>query len=133
MIQFDDLGEQSAKLKVVGVGGAGGNALNGMIEAGLSGVEFITINTDIQNLENNKAPHRIQIGKTLTKGLGAGANPEIGLRAIEEDKEEFELALEKLKEEEGEVTYEENHNFDDDFRGEEDMDDFSSDEETEGI
>lgn len=87
MIQFDNLAEQSAKIKVVGVGGAGGNALNGMIEAGLSGVEFICVNTDAQNLENNRAPSRIQIGKDLTKGLGAGANPEIGLKAIEEDKE----------------------------------------------
>jgi cell division protein FtsZ len=87
MIQFDNLAEQSAKIKVVGVGGAGGNALNGMIEAGLSGVEFIAVNTDSQNLENNRAPYRIQIGKNLTRGLGAGANPEIGLKAIEEDKE----------------------------------------------
>jgi cell division protein FtsZ len=87
MIQFDDLSGQSARIKVIGVGGAGGNALNGMIEAGLSGVEFIALNTDAQNLENNRAPSRIQIGKNLTKGLGAGANPEIGLKAIEEDKE----------------------------------------------
>ncbi|TFH00194.1 MAG: cell division protein FtsZ [Calditrichales bacterium] len=87
MIQFDNLAEQSAKIKVVGVGGAGGNALNGMIQAGLSGVEFISVNTDAQNLENNRAPSRIQIGKNLTKGLGAGANPEVGLRAAEEDKE----------------------------------------------
>ena len=93
MIQFDDLADQSAKIKVVGIGGAGGNALNGMIEAGLSGVEFIAINTDAQNLENNRAPHRIQIGKNLTKGLGAGANPEIGLKAIEEDKEAIINAL----------------------------------------
>lgn len=87
MIQFDSLAEQSAKIKVVGIGGAGGNALNGMIEAGLTGVEFIAVNSDAQNLENNRAPSRIQIGKNLTKGLGAGANPEIGLRAAEEDKE----------------------------------------------
>ncbi len=93
MIQFDNLAEQSARIKVVGVGGAGGNALNGMIEAGLSGVEFICINTDAQNLENNRSPHRIQIGKNLTKGLGAGANPEIGLKAIEEDKEAIINAL----------------------------------------
>jgi cell division protein FtsZ len=93
MIQFDNLAEQSARIKVVGVGGAGGNALNGMIEAGLSGVEFISINTDAQNLENNRSPHRIQIGKNLTKGLGAGANPEIGLKAIEEDKEAIINAL----------------------------------------
>ncbi len=87
MIQFDSSAEQAAKIKVAGVGGAGGNALNGMIEAGLSGVEFIAINTDAQDLGDNQAPNRIQIGKNLTKGLGAGANPEIGLKAIEEDKE----------------------------------------------
>ena len=87
MIQYDDLAEQNAKLKVVGVGGAGGNAINGMIEAGLSGVEFIAVNTDAQNLDNNKAPNRIQIGRDLTKGLGAGANPDIGLKAVEENKE----------------------------------------------
>ncbi|HHM02368.1 MAG TPA: cell division protein FtsZ [Caldithrix abyssi] len=87
MIQFDASAEQAAKIKVVGVGGAGGNAINGMIEAGLSGVEFIVINTDAQDLEKNLAPNKIQIGKSLTKGLGAGANPEFGMRAIEEDKE----------------------------------------------
>lgn len=87
MIQFDSAAEQSAKIKVVGVGGAGGNALNGMIEAGLSGVEFIAINTDAQDLGENRSPNRIQIGKNLTKGLGAGANPDVGLKAIEEDKE----------------------------------------------
>lgn len=87
MIQFDTAAEQAAKIKVVGVGGAGGNALNGMIEAGLSGVEFIAINTDAQDLEMNKASNRLQIGRNLTKGLGAGANPEVGLKAIEEDKD----------------------------------------------
>ncbi|MBD3225108.1 MAG: cell division protein FtsZ [Caldithrix sp.] len=87
MIQFDASVEQAAKIKVVGVGGAGGNAINGMIDAGLAGVEFIAINTDAQDLEKNKASNRIQIGKTLTKGLGAGANPDIGLKAIEDDKE----------------------------------------------
>ncbi|HHJ52433.1 MAG TPA: cell division protein FtsZ [Caldithrix abyssi] len=87
MIQFDSAAEQAARIKVVGVGGAGGNALNGMIEAGLTGVEFIAINTDAQDLEMNKASNRVQIGRNLTKGLGAGANPEIGLKAIEEDKE----------------------------------------------
>jgi cell division protein FtsZ len=86
MIQFDSTAEQAAKIKVVGVGGAGGNAINGMIEAGLSGVEFIAINTDAQDLDKNRASNRIQIGKNLTKGLGAGANPDIGLYAIEEDK-----------------------------------------------
>lgn len=87
MIQFDASAEQAAKIKVVGIGGAGGNAINGMIEAGLSGVEFIVINTDAQDLEMSKASSRLQIGKNLTKGLGAGANPEVGLRAIEEDKD----------------------------------------------
>ncbi|MEJ2543012.1 MAG: cell division protein FtsZ [Calditrichaceae bacterium] len=87
MIQFDTSVDQTAKIKVVGVGGAGGNAINGMIEAGLSGVEFIVINTDAQDLEKNQASHRIQIGKNLTKGLGAGSNPEVGLHAIEEDKD----------------------------------------------
>ncbi len=93
MIQFDATVEQAAKIKVVGVGGAGGNALNGMIEAGLSGVEFIAINTDAQDLSKNKASNRLQIGKNLTKGLGAGANPEVGLKAIEEDKEAVIEAL----------------------------------------
>ncbi len=93
MIQFDSAAEQAAKIKVVGVGGAGGNAINGMIEAGLSGVEFIAVNTDAQDLEKNKSSNRLQIGKNITKGLGAGANPEIGLKAIEEDKE---LVIEAL-------------------------------------
>jgi len=87
MIQFDSLAEQTAKIKVVGVGGAGGNAINGMIEAGLSGVEFIVVNTDAQDLDKSKAHNKIQIGKSQTKGLGAGANPDFGLRAIEDDKE----------------------------------------------
>ncbi len=87
MIQFDSLAEQIAKIKVVGVGGAGGNAINGMIDAGLTGVEFIVVNTDAQDLDKNKALNKIQIGKTLTKGLGAGANPDYGVRAMEEDKE----------------------------------------------
>ncbi|MHB2147505.1 cell division protein FtsZ [Calditrichota bacterium LG25] len=87
MIQFDASETQGAKIKVVGVGGAGGNAINGMIEAGLQGVEFVVINTDAQDLEKSQASMRVQIGKNLTKGLGAGSNPEIGLRAIMEDKE----------------------------------------------
>ncbi len=87
MIQFDESAEQAAKIKVIGIGGAGGNALNGMINAKLSGVEFIAINTDAQDLEKSLSPNRLQIGKTLTKGLGAGADPNIGLKAVEEDKE----------------------------------------------
>jgi len=76
-----------ARIKVVGVGGSGGNAINRMIEAGLTNVEFISINTDAQALDGNKASQKIQIGARLTKGLGAGADPEIGRRAIEEDRE----------------------------------------------
>ena len=88
----DDYGK-FAKIKVVGVGGAGGNAVSRMMEAGLAGVEFWAINTDAQVLENNPARNKIQIGKQLTKGLGAGANPEIGKRAMEEDREEVAAAL----------------------------------------
>jgi len=90
---FADDFENFAKIKVVGVGGAGGNAINRMIEAGLSGVEFIAINTDSQVLEASRATKRVQIGKRLTKGLGAGANPDIGRQAIEEDNEEVSELL----------------------------------------
>lgn len=75
-----------AIIKVVGIGGGGGNALNTMIESGLSGVEFIAANTDLQALHTNLAPIKIQLGKELTKGLGAGANPETGRNAALEDK-----------------------------------------------
>lgn len=88
----DDIGNV-AKIKVIGVGGAGGNAVNRMIEAGLRGVEFIVINTDAQVLEHSRAPKKIQIGKRSTKGLGAGANPEIGRKSIEEDRDEVAEAL----------------------------------------
>jgi cell division protein FtsZ len=84
MLEFDEpvLGP---KIKVVGVGGGGGNAVNTMIEAGVQGVDFVAANTDCQVLETNQAPTKIQIGKTLTKGLGAGANPDIGCAAALED------------------------------------------------
>jgi len=85
--ELDTNYENYARMKVVGVGGAGGNAINRMIDAGLSGVDFISINTDLQDLENCKATHRVQIGGRLTKGLGAGANPEIGRKAIEDDRD----------------------------------------------
>ncbi len=85
--ELDTNYENYARMKVVGVGGAGGNAVNRMIDAGLSGVDFISINTDLQDLENCKATHRVQIGARLTKGLGAGASPEIGRKAIEEDRD----------------------------------------------
>ena len=75
------------------MGGAGGNAINTMVSAGLAGVDFIAINTDAQALEHNKAQTRIQIGQELTQGLGAGANPEMGRKAVEEDREEVKRAL----------------------------------------
>lgn len=80
-------------IKVVGVGGGGNNAVNRMIEAGIIGVEFISINTDKQALQYSKANHKIQIGDKLTRGLGAGANPEIGQKAAEESREEITQAI----------------------------------------
>jgi cell division protein FtsZ len=74
-----------AKIKVIGVGGAGGNAINRMIDCGVAKVEFVVANTDIQALETSKAPHKIQIGAEITRGLGAGARPEIGKNAAMED------------------------------------------------
>ena len=76
-----------ARIKVVGIGGAGGNAVDRMIMSGLVGVDFIAINTDAQALDKNRAPNKVQIGRQLTKGLGAGSNPEIGKEAAEQDKE----------------------------------------------
>jgi cell division protein FtsZ len=81
-------GSQVAKMKVVGVGGGGGNAVNRMIDERLEGVEFISVNTDAQALRTSKADYKIQIGRKLTRGLGAGARPEIGRQAIEENKSE---------------------------------------------
>ena len=85
--KFDEQFDTVAKMKVIGIGGAGGNAVNRMITEGLSGVEFISVNTDAMALDNNRATKRIQIGERITKGLGAGANPEIGRIAMEEDRE----------------------------------------------
>ncbi|UCD39349.1 MAG: cell division protein FtsZ [Fidelibacterota bacterium] len=82
-----------AKIKVVGVGGAGGNAINRMIEDNLMGVEFIAVNADAQDLDNNLAEVKIQIGKSLTMGLGAGADIDIGRQAVDEDQEFIEKAL----------------------------------------
>ena len=87
LFEFDSIAEQKAKLKVIGVGGAGGNAVNRMIQAGMQGVDFIVVNTDAQDLENNAAKHKIQIGKNLTKGLGAGAKADVGREAVEADRE----------------------------------------------
>ena len=86
--------DQLAKIKVIGIGGGGNNAVNRMIESGLKGVEFIVANTDLQVLNNSKAPIKIQIGSKLTNGLGAGANPQIGKEAALESKAEIEAALE---------------------------------------
>ena len=85
--------DQLAKIKVIGIGGGGGNAVNRMIESGVKGVEFIVANTDLQVLNNSKAEKKIQIGATLTDGLGAGAKPEIGREAAVESKKELEEAL----------------------------------------
>ena len=76
--------ETFAHIKVVGVGGAGGNAVNRMIDAGVDGIEFVSVNTDAQALMGSKAPVYVRIGDKLTKGLGAGGRPEIGERAAEE-------------------------------------------------
>jgi cell division protein FtsZ len=84
MIELESV-ERGANIKVVGVGGGGGNALNTMIESGIQGVEFIAANTDAQVLERNLAPVKLQLGPSLTKGLGAGANPEVGRAAALED------------------------------------------------
>nr|WP_207750669.1 cell division protein FtsZ [Anaeromonas gelatinilytica] len=86
--------EQFAQIKVVGVGGGGNNAVNRMIEEGVKGVNFIAINTDRQALHSSKADTKIQIGEKLTRGLGAGANPDIGKKAAEENRNEIQEALE---------------------------------------
>ncbi len=94
MITYDEAREYGAKMRIVGIGGGGCNAVNTMIDSTLNGVEFIAINTDLQALDANKAQHKIQIGRTLTRGLGAGANPEIGKRAAEEDVDQVKSVLE---------------------------------------
>lgn len=94
MFELDDNGlDQLAKIKVIGVGGGGSNAVNRMINLGLQGVEFIAVNTDAQALLKSLAPKRMQIGEKLTRGLGAGAQPEIGQKAAEESREDILDAL----------------------------------------
>ncbi|MBB6282078.1 cell division protein FtsZ [Geobacillus subterraneus] len=93
MLEFDTTVDQLATIKVIGVGGGGNNAVNRMIEHGVQGVEFIAVNTDAQALNLSKAPTKLQIGAKLTRGLGAGANPEVGKKAAEESKEQIEEAL----------------------------------------
>ena len=94
VFEFDDSMARNAKMKVVGVGGAGGNAINRMIAEDLDGVEFIAINTDAQALKNCDSHLTIQIGQKLTRGLGAGARPEIGRQAVAESEAEVRRALE---------------------------------------
>jgi cell division protein FtsZ len=93
IFEFEESQSQAARMKVVGVGGGGGNAVNRMIEEHLEGVEFISVNTDAQALLNSKSDVKIQIGKKLTRGLGAGARPEIGKQAIDENREEVSRAM----------------------------------------
>ncbi|MCR4441119.1 MAG: cell division protein FtsZ [Peptococcaceae bacterium] len=89
MLEFETDIHRTAMIKVIGVGGGGSNAVNRMIESGLKGVDFIAVNTDVQALYLSKAEHKIQIGAKLTRGLGAGANPEVGLKAAEESRDEL--------------------------------------------
>ncbi|HEX6503265.1 MAG TPA: cell division protein FtsZ [Terriglobales bacterium] len=93
-ISFNEEPRNDAKIKVIGVGGGGGNAVNRMIESGLEGIEFVVANTDLQALRMSRAPVKIQLGVKLTSGLGAGANPEVGRKAALEDSEKIIEALE---------------------------------------
>lgn len=93
MLEFDTSLDQLAVIKVIGVGGGGNNAVNRMIEHGVKGVEFIAVNTDAQALNLSRSEIKLQIGAKLTRGLGAGANPEVGKKAAEESKEQIEEAL----------------------------------------
>ncbi len=88
IFELEETGAQDARMKVAGVGGGGGNAVNRMVDERLQGVEFISVNTDAQALATSKADIKVQIGRKLTRGLGAGARPEIGRQAIEENREE---------------------------------------------
>ncbi|MBC7076249.1 MAG: cell division protein FtsZ [Syntrophomonadaceae bacterium] len=92
-LDFDVEMQQFADIKVIGIGGGGNNAINRMIEAGLKGVEFIAVNTDAQALYLSRAEKKVQIGEKLTKGLGAGADPDIGMRAAEESSDDIKKAL----------------------------------------
>lgn len=94
MIQFDLPKEQSSIIKVIGVGGGGSNAVNYMHSLDIGGVDFIVCNTDAQALSSSRVPNKIQLGPSLTQGLGAGANPEIGRQATEESLNEIRKILE---------------------------------------
>jgi cell division protein FtsZ len=93
-ISFNEDTRNDAKIKVIGVGGGGGNAVNRMIEAGMEGIEFVVANTDLQALRMSRAPVKLQLGVKLTNGLGAGANPEVGRKAALEDSDKIIEALE---------------------------------------
>src|SRR4030066_1763143 len=94
MFEIEEVRGQKARIKVVGVGGAGGNAINNMISSNLRGVEFVAVNTDMQSLESSLAPVKVQIGADLTKGLGSGSNPQIGREAALEERTAIAEALE---------------------------------------
>ena len=94
MYNLGDKMSQLVEIKVIGIGGGGGNAVNRMIESKLIGVKYISVNTDAQVLAFSNAEYKIQIGSSITKGLGSGSNPEIGRRAVEEDRDKIAKALE---------------------------------------
>ena len=94
MFALEEKQKTVAKLKVMGVGGAGGNAVNRMVQSGMQGVEFIAVNTDLMALEHNQAEVKMQIGSALTRGLGAGANPQMGMLSMQEDREKVRAQLE---------------------------------------
>ncbi|MBM3211326.1 cell division protein FtsZ [Candidatus Poribacteria bacterium] len=94
MIEFQSEQKGPAIIKVIGVGGAGGNAINTMIDAGVKGVEFIAVNTDIQDLAKCKAAEKVQIGSNITKGLGAGSDPQLGQQSAHEDREKLQSIVE---------------------------------------
>ena len=91
---FDEKSQENAKIKVIGVGGGGGNAINNMINMGLDSVEYIALNTDAQALKNSLADIKVQVGTALTSGLGAGARPEVGREAVEENRHDIEETIE---------------------------------------
>ena len=93
MFDFDIDVDQFAKIKVIGVGGGGNNAVNRMVEEGVRGIEFIALNTDKQALYSSRAETKLQLGEKVTKGLGAGANPDIGSQAAEENRNEIAEVL----------------------------------------
>ncbi len=93
MFELSEVNPQNAIIKVVGVGGGGGNAVEHMMAASIEGVEFICANTDIQALRKSSANTIIQLGEAITRGLGAGANPDVGRRSAEEDRERIKEVL----------------------------------------